>query len=66
MNFGQRTMSPTEISYRNLKTYLFKGTLTLFGLAEVIETMLRNAQTSFEADIDHQETHLRRVYLGQT
>jgi MULE transposase domain len=66
MNFGQRTTSPTEASHRNLKSYLLKGTSTLFRLAEVIQTMLMNAQTAFEKEVDRQETHLRRIYMGQT
>lgn len=66
LNFGQRTTSPTEASHRNLKSYLVSGTSTLFRLAEVIETMLMNAQTAFEKEVDRQETRLRAVYLGQT
>jgi hypothetical protein len=65
-NFGQRTTSPTEASHRNLKAYLLKGTSTLFRLAEVIQTMLLNAQTIYEREVDRQKTRLRSAYLSQT
>lgn len=64
-NFGQRTTSPTESSHRDLKSYLIKGTSSIFKLDEVIETMLGNKQQWLEQEEDRQAHRNRHEFGGQ-